>query len=102
MYKLYAQRLDGSMEKITVEDTIEKIDAVISELSPKEYYLYMVKTRVNGGDDIVKSGKLYEECKVEFVDDIKSKVEVKAMTFKPSRMKKKEELMREVRDYIDR
>ena len=102
MYKLYAQKLDGSMEQITIEDSIENIDKEINQLSANEYYSYMVKTRVNGGDEIVKSGKLYKECKVEYVDDLKTKVEVKAITFKPSRMKNKEELRREVRDYIDR
>ena len=54
--------------------------------------------RIEDIENIKKSKK----CRVEFVDNLKTDVEVKAMTFKPSRMKKKEELMRETRDYIDR
>lgn len=52
--------------------------------------------------DKLKNKKIYKECEVEYVDDLKTKVEVKALTFVPSRMKKKEELRRMTEQYIDR
>ena len=52
--------------------------------------------------DKLKNKKIYKECKVEFVDNLKTDVEVKALTFVPSRMKEKEELRKLTEEYIDR
>ena len=42
-------------------------------------------------DSVLKQKTLGTECSVEYSDNVKSKVEVKAAVFKPSRMKRKEE-----------
>lgn len=102
MYKLYAQKLQGGWEKIIQAGTLKEIEKEAQYLTAKEYFSYMVVEHSKEGDQVITRKKLYEECKVEFVDDIKSKVEVKALTFKPSRMKKKEELRRLTEEYIDR
>lgn len=102
MYKLYAQKLQGGWEKIAVKETLDKIEKQASKISAHEYYSYLIIKNEGNGDETVKREVLSKECKVEFVDDIKSKVEVKAMTFKPSKMKQKEELRKLTEEYIDR
>lgn len=52
------------------------------------------------GDRTVRRQELYQECTVEYSDDVKTKFEVKATTFKPSKMKQKEELRRMTQDYL--
>ena len=44
--------------------------------------------------------KNYKKCRVEFVDNLKTDVEVKTVVFKPSKMKQKEELRRMTQDYL--
>ena len=103
MYILYGKTVQGIYKKIAEKDDLDKLDIHIKKLEKEGYYSYMVKEHsIEKGDSIVKDGVFYKECKVEYVDDLKTDIEVKALTFKPSRMKKKEELMRETRDYIDR
>ena len=102
MYKLYAQKLQGGWEKIIQAGTLKEIEKEAQYLTAKEYFSYMVVEHSKEGDQVITRKKLYDECEVEFVDEVKSKVEVKAMTFKPSRMKKKEELRKLTEEYIDR
>ena len=102
MYKLYVQNIQGSWDKLAQKDNLEKIEKIASKLKPKDYYSYMIIENTPYGDRTIKMQKLYEECKVEYVDDLKTKVEVKAMTFKPNRMKKKEELRKMAEEFIDR
>lgn len=60
-------------------------------------------SKVGRIEDILEEKKKnYKKCKVEYVDNLKTDVEVKAMTFTPSRMKRKEELRKLTEDYIDR
>ena len=54
--------------------------------------------RIEDIENIKKSKK----CQVEYVDNLKTDIEVKAMTFKPSRMKEKEKLRRMTEEFIDR
>lgn len=49
-----------------------------------------------------KDKKKYKECKVEYTNNVKSKYEVNGIVFQPSRMKKKEELRKITKEYIDR
>ena len=108
MFQLYAQsRLKGWITKDDkignfVSNNIDELELLAEKFSPREYYEYMIIEHRKDGDRIARRQELSKDCEVEFVDDIKSKVEVKTVVFKPSRMKQKEELMREVRDYIDR
>lgn len=60
-------------------------------------------SKVGKIEDILEEKKKnYKKCRVEFVDNLKTDVEVKSVVFKPSRMKKKEELRKMAEEYIDR
>lgn len=102
MYKLYAQKLQGGWEKIIQAGTLKEIEKEAQYLTAKEYFSYMIVEHSKEGDQVITRKKLYEECKVEYVDDLKTKVEVKTLTFVPSRMKKKEELRKMTEEFIDR
>lgn len=102
MYRLYAQKQQGGWDKIAVKETLDKIEKQASRLSAHEYYSYLIIKNEGNGDEIVKREVLSKECKVEYVEDLKTDVEVKAMTFKPSRMKEKEELRKLTEEDIDR
>ena len=103
MYILYGKTMQGEYKKIAEKSDINKLDMYINKIKKEGYYSYMVKkTSKEEGDSIVKDGKFYKECKVELVDDLKSKVEVKALTFTPSRMKRKEELRKMTENYVER
>ena len=103
MYLLQGLSKENGWETIETSDNLETIYAVKEEkVTPKKYYSYIIKKRTKEGDDLVESKQLFEECQVEYSDDVKPKYEVKAITFKPSRMKEKEELRRMAKDYIDR
>ena len=102
MYRLYGKNKIKGYELIDKKADKEKIFEEASKLTAKEYYSYMIIENIGNGDNVIAQESLFEECKVEFVDDLKSKIEVKAMVFKPSRMKKKQELRRMTEQYIDR
>jgi len=102
MYRLYAQRLQGSYDKIGERKTLEEIEKLANGISQSEYYSYMIIKNEGNGDEIVTSQKLYERVKVEIVDKDETSIEVKTKVFQPSRMKKKEELRKLTEGYIDR
>ena len=102
MYRLYAQRQEGGWDKITLDNKLEKIEKEINNLDIKEYYSYMIVKNEGKGDELFKNGKLSEECEVEYVDNLKTDIVVNAMSFTPSRAKKKEELRKMTEEYIDR
>ena len=52
------------------------------------------------GDRIARRQELFIECSVEYVDEVKTSFEVKATTFKPSKMKQKEELRKMTEEYL--
>lgn len=99
MYRIYAhQREKGWVivdVKLSKEDAIEVAD----NLEPKNYYSYLVVEADENGEKVVQRKDLTKECEVEFVDNLKTDYEVKATTFKPSRMKKKEELRKLTQNY---
>lgn len=101
-YRVYANSKKFGWEKI--EGTTDKDKAFKSaeSLSYKEYYSYVIIANSGEGDDVIDRKDLSKECTVEFVDDVKSKIEVKATTFKPSRMKRKQEERKMFEQYIDR
>lgn len=102
MYRIYGKNKIKGWEKIDSTADKEKAFSTANKLNAKEYYSYMIIENNGNGDSVIAQESLYEECKVEYVDELKTKYEVKAVTFKPSRMKKKEELRRMTEDFIDR
>lgn len=104
IYKLYGKSKIKGYEKIDSSNDKEKIFEEAKKLSSKEYYCYSIieHDTILDMDNIVVQENLFEKCKVEYVDKLKTKVEVKAVTFKPSRMKKKEELRKLTEKYIER
>lgn len=42
MYRLYAQKLEGSYEKIAQKKEIQDIQKIANKLTSKEYYSYMI------------------------------------------------------------
>ena len=100
MYRLYGQKIEGGYDAIAVKSTLEEIEEEIKEM--KGYYSYMIIENKGKGDNLLRSERLYKECSVEYVDELKTDVEVKAVAFKPGRAKRKEETRKMAEDYIDR
>ena len=100
MYKLYAQSKTEGWKIIKTHTKLEIIEKESEKLTCKEYYSYIIKEVTKEGDRLIKQQTLLQECKVEYSDNVKVDFEVKAMTFKPSRMKQKEELRRMTEDYL--
>lgn len=104
IYKLYAEnRLTGN-EKLDSSSDKDKIFKAAEKLNYKNYYSYLIiehDTELDM-DSVLKQKTLGTECSVEYSDNVKSKVEVKAVVFKPTRMKKKEELRKLTEKYIER
>ena len=99
MYKLYAKTKQFEWHLIKNCNTLEEVDEEIEEIDKNIYFKYMVKEHTIKGDNYIKSGELYQECKVEYIDNANVSFEVKMTTFKPSKMKEKEELRRMVDKY---
>lgn len=100
MLKLYAEKIKGGWEEIEVPNDLEEAKEVADALSPKEYFVCLIKERKNGQDNIVYRRELYREVEVEYSDDVKVSFEVKTTTFKPSKMKQKQEFRKEVEKYL--
>lgn len=100
MYKLYAQNKKGVWKLIDKSKELGQIYIEIDKITPKEYYKYMIKDEKPKTDDIIEIRDLYKECKIEIKENINSKYEIKATTFKPSKMKKKEELRKMTEEYL--
>lgn len=105
MFQLYAQsKKKGWINKddkigCFVSDDLDELELLAEKFSPKEYYEYMIIEHRKDGDRIARRQELYQECTVEYSDDVKTSFEVKATTFKVSRTKKKEELRKEIDKY---
>lgn len=101
MYKLYAEdRKIGSWSVIATHTNLKIIQQKADKLNSKEYYSYIIKETTKEGDRLVKQETLNQECKIEYTDDIKVDFEVKTYTFKPSKMKQKEELRKMTEEYL--
>ena len=101
MYKLYAQNKIKGWELIKTNDDLDKIDLAAEEIDPRNYFEYLIVEHTENGDRTIRRQELYQECTVEYTDDVKVDFEVKATVFKPSRMKQKEELRKITEKYID-
>lgn len=102
MYRLYAQKHEGSYEKITEKKTANEIEKVAGRLKASQYYSYLIIENNGEGDSIYQRQVLSEPIKIEFTDKDETSIEVKTKVFQPSRMKKKEELRKLTEGYIDR
>ena len=108
MYKLYAQHKikgwvdeDNNIKKGKfISNDLDELELLAEKLSPKDYFEYLIIEHTKEGDRTVRRQELYLECKVEYVDDVKVDFEVKATTFKPSKMKQKQEFRKEVEKYL--
>lgn len=106
MFQLYAQhKLKGWVSKDEklgsfVSNDLDELELLAEKLDPKEYYEYMIVEHRKDGDSTVRRQELYQECTVEYSDDVKVDFEVKATTFVPSRTKQKQELRKEIDKYI--
>lgn len=102
MYRIYGQNKITGWEKIDSTNDKTKAYETAERISVKEYYSYMIIKNNGNGDEVIDRKDFTRECKVEFVDKVKTKIEVKATTFKPSRMKRKQEERKMFEQYINR
>lgn len=102
MYKIYGQNKKTGWEKIDSTNDKKKAFKTAEHISSKEYYSYMIIQNIGNGDEVIDRKDFTRECTVEYVDEVKTKIEVKATTFKPSRMKRKQEERKMFEQYIDR
>ena len=70
------------------------------KINPIDYFEYLIVEHSELGDSTVKRQELYKECKVEYSDDVKTCFEVNALMFRPSRTKQKQELRKEIDEYM--
>ena len=99
MFKVYAETKELHWELFRNCNTLEEAEEVIKEIDTNIYFKYMIKEHTVKGDNYIRSGEFYKECKVEYSDNAKVNFEVKATTFKPSKMKQKEELRKMIDKY---
>lgn len=99
MYKLYAQNKIKGWELIKSSDDLDKLELDAETLKPKHYFEYLIVEHTDKGDRTVRRQELFQECKVEYIDNANVSFEVKAITFRPSKMKQKEELRKEIDKY---
>ena len=101
MYTLYAQNKKIGWQLIKTSDDLDKLNLIAETLTPKDYFEYLIIEHSINGDRTIRRQELYLECEVEYTDDVKVDFEVKAVTFRPSRIKQKEELRKITEKYID-
>lgn len=102
MYKLYAQNRIKGWQLIKISNNLDELDLLAERFEPKDYFEYMIIEHSEKGDSIKRRQELSKECEVEYTNNFKKKYEVKAVTFKPSKMKQKEELRKMTENYIER
>lgn len=84
MYRIYGQNKIIGWEKIDSTKDEKKAYELAERISAKEYYSYMIIQNNGNGDEVIERKNLYEECKVEYADEVKTDFEVKAMIFRES------------------
>lgn len=108
MFHLYVQSIkkgwtdeDEELKKgKLISDDLDELELLAEKLTPKKYLEYMIIEHRKDGDRTVRRQELYQECKVEYIDNANVSFEVKAITFKPSKMKQKEELRKMTEEYL--
>ena len=84
MYRIYGQNKLTGWEKIDTKKELKEIHKIAETLKPKGYYSYMIIQNNGKGDEVIEMKNLYEECEVEYIDEVKTDFEVKAMIFRES------------------
>lgn len=102
IYKLYGNSKTKGYELIDKSNDKDKIFKEVGNVSSKEYYSYMIIANEGNGDEVIGRKDFTRECTVEYSNNVKPKIEVKSVVFKPTRMKRKEELRKLTENYIDR
>lgn len=102
MYRIYGQNKQTGWEQIDTKKDLKDINKIAEKLTGKEYYSYVIIQNNGNGDEVIGRKDFTRECTVEYVDEVKTKIEIKATTFKPSRMKRKQEERKMFEQYIDR
>lgn len=101
MYKLYALSKTKGWQEIEIPNDLNEIYSLIEEkITAKDYYSYVLKERKNNTDNAIEIKQLYEECEIEYSDNVKTSFEVKATTFKPGRAKEKQQLRKITEEYL--
>lgn len=108
MFQLYAQHKtkgwvdeDKNIKKGKfISKDLDELELLAEKLSPKDYFEYLIVEHRKDGDRTVRRQELYQECTIEYTDDVKVDFEVKAIAFKPSKMKQKEELRKMTEEYL--
>ena len=99
MYRIYAHQKNKGWVIVDVKKDKEEAIETADSLNPKDYYSSLVVQADENGERVIQRKDFTKECEVEFVDHLETKIEVKATIFKPSRMKKKEELRKLTQNY---
>lgn len=108
MFQLYAQSKKKGWidedERIKkgkfISENLDELELLAENFTAKDYFEYMIIEHRKDGDRTVRRQELYDECEVEYSDDVKTSFEVKAVTFKPSKMKEKQEFKKEIEKYL--
>lgn len=99
MFKLYAQNKKKGWYLLKNSTDLDELELLAETIDAKEHCTYMIIEHTNKGDRTVRRQELYQECTIEYLDNVKTSFEVKATTFKPSKMKQKEELRKMTEEY---
>lgn len=109
-YKLYAQTQQGSWEKVSTNDNLEKLRQGIKKLELTGYFAYMIVKNNNQGDEVIERDRFQEDTKPrknekEKVKDFKSKYKVQdtdnpITNISTSRAKQKEDLRKLTDEYL--
>ena len=108
MYQLYAHSkkkgwidADENIAKGKfISNDLDELELLAEKFTAKDYYEYMIIEHTPKGDNTVRRQELYDECEIEYSDDVKVSFEVKATTFKPSRTKEKQQFKKEIEKYL--
>lgn len=108
MYQLYAHskkkgwidRDENIAKGKFISNDLDQLELLAEKFTAKDYYEYLIVEHRQDGDRTVKRQELYQECKAEYSDNVKVDFEVKTITFKPSKMKEKEELRKMTEEYL--
>lgn len=102
MYQLYVQSITKGWysKPAYISDNLDDLDLIAEQIDAKECCEYMIIEHRKDGDRTIRRQELYDECEVEYSDDVKTSFEIKATTFKVSRTKKKEELRKMTEEYL--
>ena len=102
MFKVYGNSKINGWEVVANTKKITDANKIADRLTADEYYSFLIKQSDENGDSIIRQETLEQNTEKEKVKSFKEKYKVEVKEKPKSRMKKKQELMKEVRDYIDR